>query len=278
MEPHNWGEAPKLPSLRCERSGLKKAGDGDGPGAGPRASRSRCHGGHSCFPGAPSCPAQRHFEHLPCFLLSPPLASPKPSRLVDQTPPRQPPRRLPDKTPNPDSSPKRPAPQLHQAQASARAGRIAAWLLHLKPRRWQARGSPLIPLTLCAASRARSWRAPETFSCTGLCSTLSLFHPPNLYFQQGAGEQSNRARGQLLGGRVGDQASRKLPILLGVLNREVVTKQGHFCTIRTLPAREMGPCYRLVTLSQTNLKQGLDFGIELNPNTNTRFRIIKTFI
>lgn len=31
-------------------------------------------------------------------------------------------------------------------------------------------------------------------------------------------------------------------------------------------------------LSQTNLKRGLDFGIELNPNTNTRFRIIKTFI
>lgn len=34
--PTTGGEAPRLSSLRCERSGLKKAGDGDGPGAGPQ--------------------------------------------------------------------------------------------------------------------------------------------------------------------------------------------------------------------------------------------------
>lgn len=198
--PTTGGRLPNCLLFGVKGLASRKQGMGTGREPDPERPAAAVMAATVASPGAPSCPAQRHFEHLPCFLLSPPLASPKPSRLVDQTPPRQPPRRLPDKTPNPDSSPKRPAPQLHQAQASARAGRIAAWLLHLKPRRWQARGSPLIPLTLCAASRARSWRAPETFSCTGLCSTLSLFHPPNLYFQQGAGEQSNRARGQLLGG------------------------------------------------------------------------------
>lgn len=242
MEPHNWGEAPRLSSLRCESSGLKKAGDGDGPGAGPGASSSRCHGGHSCFLGAPSCPAQRHFEHLPCFLLSPlnlPASLTKRlpgslhlgfrTKLLTRIPVLR------------TCTPAAPGASLGPSWQNR------AWLLHLKLPRWQAGGSPLIPLTLCAASGARSWLAPETFSCTGLCSTLSFVHPPHLYFQQGAGEQSNRARGRLLGGRVGDQASRKLPILLGVLNREVATKQGHFCTIRTLPAREMGPCYRSVT-------------------------------
>lgn len=107
---------------------------GGGAGAGHRASRSRCHGGHNCFPGAPSCPAQRHFEHLPCFLLSPTLVSLNLPALLTKRLPGQAPHRLPDKT-NPDSSPKRPTPQQHQAQASARAGRIAAWLLHLKPAR-----------------------------------------------------------------------------------------------------------------------------------------------